>query len=156
MRKKLENILFILGFSYIFMIIYTFLTIIGVYGVVQDIFKIEILQKYDNVFTFLLNSFFPLALILSIINIFVGKFSNFIYKWSQSHVPTFRWYSLFISWTFVLQQMYPEKDAITPMLLSCVVAALANKKNTILKRIGMALIFLLLAVASRLSFNYPD
>ncbi len=142
MPIKLQNCLFLIGSSFVGQTLYLFLGLL-------------ILSHFDisgELHYLVWYSFFPIALLLSAINLCSNKVAQYIYTRSKKYLPRLQWYSMFFAWAVLVDKYLKIQGfgVFTAVSVSCIVGALCNKKRTWEHRFTSIFLFAILLFYSYL------
>lgn len=135
MNIKLQNVLFVLGVTFVIQLLYMLLMFI--------IFLLNnnLAVNNEELFLFVLDNVLFVSIALGAINLFSNRLSLYIYEKSIKKIPNLRWYCMFFSWTVIIQKFIPEFEIFYAVLISCIVGALCYPDRTWKQRVRYSLIF---------------
>ncbi len=133
MPIKLQNCLFLIGSSFVGQLAFVY---IGFFVLLHLSIKEWIL---DLIF----DTFLPIGIILSIINLCNNKVTQYIYTRSKKYLPRLQWYSMFLAWIPIINEYIKINnfDVMTAAAASCTIASLCYPNRTWKKRLKSTLFF---------------
>lgn len=145
MWVKTQNFLFLLCCAFIGKFLYSTLLVIIVSLSLANHWLL--LGYYMPYLQIIANCFYPLAVIIGLINLFYTRFSLYIYQSSCLNFPKLQWYALFLGWILLGKEFLTEIQLFVLLMVGCVVAALCNKKHTWKQRAKIATVFSVMLIS---------
>ena len=145
MWVKIQNFLFLLCCAFIGKFLYSaFLMIIVSLSLAHHWFRLDYYMPYFQVIA---NCFYPLAIIIGLVNLFYTRFASYFYHASCLNFPKLHWYTLFLGWILLGKEFLTEIQLFVLILIGCTVAALFDKKYTWKQRAKIAIVFSVMLVS---------
>ena len=145
MWVKIQNFLFLLCCAFIGKFLYsTLLVIIVSLSLANHWLRLDYYMPYFQVIA---NCFYPLAIIIGLVNLFYTRFASYFYHTSCLNFPKLQWYALFLGWILLGKEFLTEIQLFVLLLVGCVVAALCNKKQTWKQRAKIATVFSVMLIS---------
>lgn len=145
MWVKIQNFLFLLCCAFIGKFLYsTLLVIIVSLSLAHHWLRLDYYMLYLQIIA---NCFYPLAIVIGLINLFYTRFSLYIYQSSCLNFPKLQWYALFLGWILLGKEFLTEIQLFVLLLVGCVVAALCDKKYTRKQRAKIVTVFSVMLIS---------
>ena len=106
MWVKTQNFLFLLCCAFIGKFLYSALLVIIISLSLANHWLL--LGYYMPYLQIIANCFYPLAVIIGLINLFYTRFSLYIYQSSCLNFPKLQWYALFLGWILIGKEFLTE------------------------------------------------
>ncbi len=145
MWVKIQNFLFLLCCAFIGKFLYaSLLTLIVFWALSNNWYEVDYYIPYLQG---ILSCFYPLAIVVGLVNLVYTRFALYIYQAICLKFPKLQWYALFLGWMLLGKEFLTEIQLLVLLLVGCIVASLCDKKHSLRQRTKIATVFFVMLIS---------